>query len=163
MSDDEWKVEQAKVIKDLKLGFRHTQIEDEGNDPVKTGQSFGTAHDIAAMQQDGGSESKLSDDGGSPEGGFDGAGHPPEGGGDYKTDDNPFGRDPLGQNTDIKPAATYHKYKNSPLAYEQAEALKTSLKSVKRKTPEILKESLSEEKKKESGLLDERNLIDDTI
>jgi hypothetical protein len=163
MSDDEWKVEQAKVIKDLKLGFRHTQIEDEGNDPVKTGQSFGTAHDIAAMQQDGGAESKLSDGGGSPEGGFDGAGRPPEGGGDYKTDDNPFGRDPLGQKTDIKPAATYHKYKNSPLAYEQSEALKLSLKSVKTKSREILKESLSEEKKEESGLLDERNLIDDTI
>jgi len=163
MSDDEWKVEQAKVINDLKLGFRHTQIEDEGNDPVKTGQSFGTAHDIAAMQQDGGPESKLSDDGGSPEGGFDGAGRPPEDGGDYKTDDNPFGRDPLGQKTDIKPAATYHKYKNSPLAYEQSEALKLSLKSVKTKSREILKESLSEEKKEESGLLDERNLIDDTI
>ena len=47
MSDDEWKLEQAKVINDLKLGFRHEQIENEGNDPVKTGQSFGTAHDIA--------------------------------------------------------------------------------------------------------------------
>jgi len=156
MSDDEWKVEQAKVINDLKLGFRHTQIEDEGNDPVKTGQSFGTPHDIASMNQ------KQDDEGGSPEGGFDGAGRPSQSG-NYKTDDNPFGRDPLGQQTDIKPAATYHKYKNSPLAYEQAAALKASLKSVKRKSPSILKESLSEEKKKESGLLDERNLLEDTI
>ena len=156
MSDDEWKVEQVKVINDLKLGFRHSQIEDEGNDPVKTGQSFGTPHDIASMNQ------SQDDEGGSPEGGFDGAGRPPEAG-NYKSDDNAFGRDPLGQKTDIKPAATYHKYKNSPLAYEQAQALKTSLKGVKRKSPQILKESLSEEKKKESGLLDERNLIDDTI
>ena len=31
-----------------------------------------------------------------PEGGFDGAGRPPKAG-NYKTDDNPFGRDPLGQ------------------------------------------------------------------
>jgi hypothetical protein len=162
MSDDEWKSEQTKVISDLKLGFRHEQIETEGNDPVKTGQSFGTAHDIAAMQQDGSRESKLSDEGGSPEGGFDGAGRPPESG-NYKSDDNPFGRDPLGQKTDIKPASTYHKYKNSPLAYESAEALKTSLKHVKVKSPSILKESLSEEKKKESGLLDETNLLEDTI
>jgi len=162
MSDDEWKSEQTKVITDLKLGFRHEQIETEGNDPVKTGQSFGTAHDIAAMQQDGSRESKLSDEGGSPEGGFDGAGRPPESG-NYKSDDNPFGRDPLGQKTDIKPASTYHKYKNSPLAYESAEALKTSLKHVKVKSPSILKESLSEEKKKESGLLDETNLLEDTI
>ena len=150
------KSEQTKVISDLKLGFRHEQIENEGNDPVKTGQSFGTAHDIASMNQ------KQDDEGGSPEGGFDGAGRPPKSG-NYKTDDNPFGRDPLGQKTDIKPASTYHKYKNSPLAYESAEALKTSLKNVKVKSPSILKESLSEEKQKESGLLDERNLLEDTI
>ena len=156
MSDDEWKMEQAKVINDLKLGFRHGQIEDEGNDPVKTGQSFGTPHDIASMHQ------KPDDKGGSPEGGFDGAGRPPEAG-NYKTDDSAFGRDPLGQQTDIKPAATYHKYKNSPLAFEQQQALKTSLQKVKVKTPEILKESLSEDVKKESGLLDEDNLLKDTI
>jgi hypothetical protein len=156
MSDDEWKLEQAKVINDLKLGFRQTQIEDEGNDPVKTGQSFGTAHDIASMNQ------KSDDEGGSPEGGFDGAGRPPEGG-TYKTDDNPFGRDPLGQDTDIKPASTYHKYRNSPLAYESAQALKTSLKSVKQKSSTIINESLSDDVQKESGLLDERNLLDDTI
>ena len=35
---------------------------------------------------------------------------------------------------------------------------------MKTKTPEILKESLStEQKKKESGLLNEDNLLDDTI
>ena len=165
MSDDEWKAEQTKVISDLKLEFRHGQIEDEGNDPVKTGQSFGTPHDIASMQQEDGdniSTSKFGDEGGSPEGGFDGAGRPSKGS-DYKTDDSPFGRDPLGQKTDIKPAATYHKYKNSPLAYEQTEALKSSLKNVKRKTNKILNESLLEDEKTESGLLDERNLIDDTI
>src|SRR5210317_732646 len=162
MSDDEWKAEQAKVINDLKLGFRQAQIEDEGNDPVKTGQSFGTPHDIAALNLQDGEEAKLGDEGGSPEGGFDGAGRPAQSG-NYKTDDNPFGRDPLGQKTDIKPASTYHKYKNSPLAYESAEALKTSLKNVKVKSPSILKESLSEEKQKESGLLDETNLLEDTI
>ena len=165
MSDDEWKAEQAKVISDLKLEFRHGQIEDEGNDPVKTGQSFGTPHDIASMQQEDGdniSTSKFGDEGGSPEGGFPGAGRPSKGS-DYKTDDSPFGRDPLGQKTDIKPAATYHKYKNSPLAYESANALKTSLKRVKVKSPSILKESLDEQETQESGLLDERNLLDDTI
>ena len=47
MSDDEWKLEQGKVIGDLKLGFRHEQIESEGNDPIKSGESFGTPHDLA--------------------------------------------------------------------------------------------------------------------
>ena len=156
MSEEEYAKEQLNVIKDLKLGFRQTQIEDESNDPVKTGESFGTPHDLASMHQ------SPNDDGGSPEGGFDGAGRP-EKSGNYKTDDSTFGRDPLGQKTDIKPAATYHKYKNSPLAYEQTEALKSSLKNVKRKTNKILNESLLEDEKTESGLLDERNLIDDTI
>ena len=156
MSDDEWKLEQAKVVSDLKLGFRQSQIEDEGNDPVKTGESFGTPHDIASMHQSG------DDEGGSPEGGQDGAGRPKDGG-NYKTDDNPFGRDPLGQQTDVKRTSNYHKYKNSPLAYENTQALNSSLKKSKIKTKNIITESLSEEVEKESGLLDERNLIDDTI
>jgi hypothetical protein len=155
MSEEEFEHEKHGVIKDLKLGFRHEQLQQEGNDPFKTGESFGTPHDLASMHQ-------TSDKGGSPEGGFDGAGRPSKSG-NYKTDDSTFGRDPLGQKTDIKPAATYHKYKNSPLAYEQTEALKSSLKNVKRKTNTILNESLSEDEKTESGLLDERNLIDDTI
>ena len=53
MSDDEWKLEQGKVIGDLKLGFRHEQIESEGNDPIKSGESFGTPHDLACIQQNG--------------------------------------------------------------------------------------------------------------
>lgn len=38
-----------KVVEDVKRLFRLTQIEQEGNDPVKTKRSFGTSHDIAAM------------------------------------------------------------------------------------------------------------------
>ena len=34
MSDDEWKLEQGKVISDIKLGFRHEQIESEGNGEI---------------------------------------------------------------------------------------------------------------------------------
>ena len=51
MSDDEWKLEQGKVIGDLKLGFRHEQIESEGNDPIKSGESFGTPHDLAVYNK----------------------------------------------------------------------------------------------------------------
>ena len=48
--------EQFKVINDLKLGFRHEQIESEGNDPIKTGESFGTPHDLTLSQQGGDDE-----------------------------------------------------------------------------------------------------------
>ena len=83
----------------MKLGFRHEQIESEGNDPAKTGESFGTPHDLASLSQQGGDDAGGGavgeNQGGSPEGGFDGAGRPKEGG-NYGTDENPFGRDPLG-------------------------------------------------------------------
>ena len=68
---------------------------------IKTGESFGTPHDLAALSQQSGDDGGDSNagfptaEGGAPEGGFDGAGRPKEGG-NYGTDDNPFGRDPLG-------------------------------------------------------------------
>ena len=176
MSDDEWKLEQGKVINDLKLGFRHEQIESEGNDPIKSGESFGTPHDLAMIQQNGdgedGSQNEYGNAGvptepGAPEGGFDGAGRPPKAG-NYKTDDNPFGRDPLGQKINrraAKPEKSYSKNKLSPLAYEQAEALNNSLGKMKRKTKKVILESLKDDTQAndEGGLLDEKNLIDDTI
>jgi hypothetical protein len=177
MSDDEWKLEQGKVINDLKLGFRHEQIESEGNDPIKSGESFGTPHDLAMIQQNGdgeeGSQNEYGNSGvpsnppGAPDGGFDGAGRPPKAG-NYKTDDNPFGRDPIGQKMNrraSKPETSYSKHKISPLAYEQAEAMKSSLSKMKRKTRSVILESLKDDSKPndKGGLLDENNLIDDTI
>ena len=162
MSDDEWKLEQAKVISDLKLGFRQEQIESEGNDTVKTGESFGTPHDLAALNLQGDEEGGQDEEGGSPQGGFEGAGRPHEGG-THGTDDNNFGRDPLGKKTDVSKDSTYHKFRNSPLAYESATALKTAFKKKKIKTSSIITESLKNEKEKEVGMMDESNLLDDTI
>ncbi len=48
-SDDEIKKEKARVVEGLKLLFRKTQIESEGNDPLVSKESFGTPHDIASM------------------------------------------------------------------------------------------------------------------
>ena len=168
MSDDEWKTEQAKVIRDIKLGFRHEQIESEGNDPVKSGESFGTPHDLAMIQQNGEGESEGGfgeNKGGAPEGGFEGAGRPKHSG-TYKTDDDPFGRDPLG-NKSNRPKATntYSKHKMSPLAYEEQQRMDASLSKLKRKTKKVILESLKDDTQTndEGGMLDEKNLIDDTI
>ena len=61
-------------------------------------------------------QQKQDDVGGSPEGGQPGAGRPPESG-NYGTDSNPFGRDPLGQDVDVKPTQLHIiSTKNSPLA-----------------------------------------------
>ena len=86
----------------------------------------------------------------------------------YKTDKNPFGRDPLGQKINrraAKPEKSYTKNKLSPLAYEQAEALNNSLGKMKRKTKKVILESLKDDSQHDDkgGLLDEKNLIDDTI
>ncbi len=48
-SDEDIKELRDQIINDKKRTFRYTQIEAEGNDPLKTGQSFGTAHDLQAM------------------------------------------------------------------------------------------------------------------
>tara|TARA_B110000902_G_scaffold248564_1_gene305781 strand:- start:1192 stop:3057 length:1866 start_codon:yes stop_codon:yes gene_type:complete len=159
MSEDEWKEEQFKVINDLKLQFRHEQIESEGNDPVKTGESFGTPHDLATLQQSG----DDSDDGqfgenkgGAPEGGFDGAGRPKEGG-NYGTDENPFGRDPLG-NKSLSKNERYNA--KSVINQEHIEAVIGRMKS-KVKTKEMLRESLqTDTNETPSPLLDEKNILD---
>ena len=56
MSTDQVKKERERVIEDIKRKFRHDQIEAEGNDPVSTGQSFGTPHDLAMVGQEGQTE-----------------------------------------------------------------------------------------------------------
>jgi len=49
MSDDEFLKEQERMAQDYKIQFRLEQIKTEGNDPVKTGMSFGTPHDLASL------------------------------------------------------------------------------------------------------------------
>lgn len=162
MSEDEWKREQYKVINDLKLGFRQEQIENEGNDPAKTGESFGTPHDLAAMSQQsdggGGGESPFGENtGGSPDGGWDGAGRPEEGG-NYGTDANAFGRDPLGnKSVSIKP----DRYNaTSVMNKENTDAMLSKMKT-KVKSKKIILESLKDDSVEETiSLLDEKNILD---
>jgi hypothetical protein len=47
MNKEEIKKERRRKVKDFKREFRKEQITREGNDPVKTGQSFGTPGDLA--------------------------------------------------------------------------------------------------------------------
>lgn len=99
LSEDEWKAEHEQVIEDLKEAFRKEQISTEGNDPKTTGKSFGTPHDMAALQMasklDGDEIKNLytTDDRENNQGA-------PEKFGTYGTDDDQaFGRDPDGKKT----------------------------------------------------------------
>jgi hypothetical protein len=162
MSDDEWKKEQYKVLNDIKLGFRHDQLAEEGNDPIKTGESFGTPHDLATLQQsgeEGGDDSganagfpTVEDTGGAPEGGFEGAGRPKESG-NYQTDENPFGRDPIGRK------ALSQKESYTVRNKKEVDTFLGNMKT-KIKSRNIIVESLKEDGTNEtSSLLDEKNIL----
>jgi hypothetical protein len=174
LSDDEAEFERNEVIEDLKLKFRQAQIESEGNDPAITKESFGTPHDLATMNLGGSKNVRKLNDVEVPEGGWPGAGRPPEHGSTYGTDASPFGRDALGKK-DISKSMSLdkkisHSYKGgSPLALESQELSRDmekmiqSMSGIKVKTKSIISESLKkrEEKKDESTLLDENVLLEE--
>ena len=90
-TDEEIKEEDKGIVFDYKQKFRRQQIENEGNDPAKSGEAQGTPSDMAM----GRTGHELDDKGGAPEGGFEGAGRPKETP-KYGIDFSARGRDPLG-------------------------------------------------------------------
>ena len=90
-TDGEIKKMDEEITFDYKNKFRRAQIENEGNDPAKSGQSQGTPSD----QSMGRTGHELDDEGGSEEGGQPGAGRPKEAD-KYGKDSGARGRDPLG-------------------------------------------------------------------
>ena len=108
MSEDSYNEMRDLVREDSKRMFRLAQIEGEGNDPAKSGTTYGTPHDLASMY---GRRSTSTPKGAGPgevpvgyedkpewgEPGPEG-GRPREKASIYGTNDNPVGgRDPLGQ------------------------------------------------------------------
>ena len=49
LSDDQLDDVKAQILEDKKRKFRYDQIESEGNDPLDTGQAYGTPHQIASL------------------------------------------------------------------------------------------------------------------
>jgi hypothetical protein len=134
-SKDEKDIIRNQIIEDQKTKFRHEQIEQEGNDPAQSGESVGTPSDMQSQggfDEDSSSGSVFRDEGGSEEGGHDGAGRPKEMN-HYGKDSGARGRDPLGK----------VGKKTSPLALAHYDALVKSLGS--QKTKEILSETQSSE------------------
>jgi hypothetical protein len=48
-SEDQYDEYRDLLLEDMKRSFRMGQIENEGNDPAKTGKSYGTPHDLATL------------------------------------------------------------------------------------------------------------------
>jgi len=107
LSEDTYMEMRDLVIEDYKRLFRITQIENEGNDPAKSGKSYGTPHDLASLYGRRQGDEKGMPFGRVPAGYEDttpGIGDiGPEGGrpkthaSHYGTNDGLGGRDPLGQ------------------------------------------------------------------
>ena len=95
MSEEDYLKEEERIIKDTQLTFRLEQIATEGNDPKKTGMSFGTPHDIASLYKGDAGVPKGYNEKEVPKGGWPGAGRPEEPG-TYGTHEHPLGWDPLG-------------------------------------------------------------------
>ena len=164
MSEDSYMEMRDLVREDTKRAFRIAQIEAEGNDPARSGVTYGTPHDLASMY---GRRSVATPKGGEPsalpkgyseveeepkwgEPGPEG-GRPTEKASIYGTTDALGGRDPLGQ---------HGMHGGYPSDNENvSENLTTS--AVYHKNKESLKDIVFKKQTiNESGLLDEENIKD---
>lgn len=141
MSEDEYDELRDLVIEDNKRFFRLNQIETEGNDPVETGDSYGTPHDLATIYKNNASaEQDLPD-------GFDETnpvGRPKKHVSVYGTDASSFGRDPLGKQELNPNRVDYSLNQNRKVSAYQLETVEKVL----------LKESFSKLKIFDEQLLD---------
>jgi hypothetical protein len=156
-SEDEYTEFRDLVREDAKRAFRNTQIEAEGNDPVETGQSYGTPHDLASLYGKG----RYYDEPDNVPAGYNEKelGRPEEKVSNINTQDGNFGKDRLGvkrmkgdenESDSIKPT-----YKGgSPLALEAKTAYLQN-KDMLKKIPVNRKQLVFEQ---DESLLDEGNL-----
>ena len=151
-SENEYDEYRDLIREDAKRTFRLGQIEAEGNDPVETGKSYGTPHDLASLYGQG----RYQTDPGNVPDGYDedkDLGRPKEKVSNRNTQDNAFGKDRLGRkgmkddynsSDSIKP-----NYKGgSPLALE----------TMLNKIPMNKKHLVFEQNEQKESLLDENNI-----
>ena len=95
-SEDQYEEYRDLIAQDQKRQFRLAQIETQGNDPLTTGRSYGTPHDLASLYGQG----RMESDPGNVPDGYDEKsplGRPEEKASNINTQDNVFGKDRLGK------------------------------------------------------------------
>jgi hypothetical protein len=157
-SQDQYDEYRDLIIQDQKRAFRNQQIAEEGNDPVETGRSYGTPHDLASLYG-----RERYQDNSLPDGYDEKAelGRPKEKASNRNTQDDNFGRDRLGRK-DMKVDDTEVSIKTnfkggSPLALE---GTKIELAKNKVLLENLQKKLVFESDKAKESLLDESNLTD---
>ena len=154
LSEDKFDEYRDLVREDAKRQFRLAQIEAEGNDPLETGKSYGTPHDLASLYGKG----RMYDEPGNvpePEKYDEKSvlGRPKEKVSKRNTQDDNFGKDRLG----VKGTKDdYNTTKKSPLALENNEFLKQ--KDMLKSIPINKKTLVFEEKSLNPSFLDESNI-----
>jgi hypothetical protein len=153
-SEDVYDEYRDLLVQDAKRKFRLTQIETEGNDPVETGKSYGTPHDLASLYGKGRYES-----GDVPEG-YDEdkkLGRPEEKITDINSQKGNFGRDRLGvdgMKNDYNEPKNPLKTK-SGLSLENSNRSYTKHRSILESIP---KKKIIFESENGNSLLDESNI-----
>jgi len=150
LSEEEMEHEKNRSLDDAAHIFRTNQIENEGNDPVESGESYGTPHDLANMyatKRDKGIKDVPD--------GYDEnePGRPKSKLSNFGSDQSNFSRDPLGKGGMTADDSEKRTNNVSALALEENSRMlkKLSLNRLKGK------QVLNEEGK--SSMLDEENII----
>jgi hypothetical protein len=162
-SEDQYDELRDLVIEDMKRTFRLSQIENEGNDPARSGKSFGTPHDLASLYGKG----RNGELGGVVPPGYDEkrpVGRPEEKASIIGTQDHPLGKDRLGnkENSPIYTANIPDEGSGTPkggslLALAENLRYKNMLKGIKN---DIANKQNIFEAQQGSSLLDEENIKD---
>ena len=161
-SEDQYGEYRDLINQDAKRRFRLNQIENEGNDPLETGKSYGTPHDLASMYglnryKDGSIPQGYADDLED-----DDRGRPTENPTGKNTQDDTFGKDRLGnkgmKKDNDESDSTKPSYKGgSPLALE-AKSMYNKHKGMFKNMKINNKQLIFEKDIKSNSLLDESQI-----
>ena len=161
-SEDQYGEYRDLINQDAKRRFRLNQIENEGNDPLETGKSYGTPHDLASMYglnryKDGSIPQGYADDLED-----DDRGRPTENPTGKNTQDDTFGKDRLGnkgmKKDNDESDSTKPSYKGgSPLALE-AKSMYNKNKNMFKNMKINSKQLIFEKDIKGNSLLDESQI-----
>ena len=157
-SEDQYDEYRDLAREDAKRKFRLNQIQEEGNDPLETGQSYGTPHDLASLY---GKGRMYSDPGNVPDGYGDDdpkLGRPQDSTTTKGKQSNNFGKDPLGtkrmkdtDKNDGNSRPSLSEFENPKLTYLKNKDMFKKLNK---------KQLVFERDKNDSTLLDESQLKD---
>ena len=160
LSEDQYDEYRDLIREDAKRQFRVTQIENEGNDPVESGKSYGTPHDLASLYGKG----RMDSDPKNIPQGYDEdetLGRPKDSISNIGKQDNNFGKDRLGvkrmKDTDKNDSSDSRTDTNkSGMALENAQVAFLKNKDIFSKMDK--KKLIFEQDKDDTSLLDEKQL-----